>query len=67
MLAGINQAKKSYAEFGQGSYGRYYWHGVADQAAGTISRKLLCLPLRAKIRATTLLAMGAFSSALAMR
>ena len=36
ILAGANQANKSYPEFGQGArgYGRYYWHAVADQAVG---------------------------------
>jgi hypothetical protein len=36
ILAGVGQAKESYPEFGQGAkgYGRYYWHGVADQAVG---------------------------------
>ena len=36
ILAGVSQAKNSYPEFGQGAkgYGRYYWHGGADQAVG---------------------------------
>lgn len=33
--AGISQAGKKYPAFGQGAagYGRYYWHGFADQAS----------------------------------
>ncbi|HEY4818278.1 MAG TPA: hypothetical protein VIH67_12675 [Candidatus Acidoferrum sp.] len=34
ILSGVSQANNSYPEFGHGgkAFGRYYWHGVADQA-----------------------------------
>src|SRR5262249_4840933 len=43
MLAGVGQAKNSYPEFGQGAkgYGRYYWHGVADQAVGNYFKEAI--------------------------
>jgi hypothetical protein len=34
IISGVSQANNSYPEFGRGgkAFGRYYWHGVADQA-----------------------------------
>lgn len=34
IISGVSQANNSYPEFGHGgaAFGRYYWHGVADQA-----------------------------------
>lgn len=36
LISGVSQANNSYPEFGHGAkaFGRYYWHGVADQAVG---------------------------------
>jgi hypothetical protein len=36
IISGVSQANNSYPEFGHGAkaFGRYYWHGVADQAVG---------------------------------
>jgi hypothetical protein len=36
IISGVSQANNSYPEFGDGgkAFGRYYWHGVADQAVG---------------------------------
>jgi hypothetical protein len=38
ILAGIGQSQKSYPEFRQGAagYGRYYWHGFADNVGGNL-------------------------------
>ena len=36
IISGVSQARNSYPEFGHGAkaFGRYYWHGVADQTVG---------------------------------
>jgi hypothetical protein len=36
IISGVSQANNSYPEFGRGgkAFGRYYWHGVADQTVG---------------------------------
>jgi hypothetical protein len=36
IISGVSQANNAYPEFGHGAkgFGRYYWHGVADQAVG---------------------------------
>jgi hypothetical protein len=36
IISGVSQANNSYPEFGHGAkaFGRYYWHGVADQTVG---------------------------------
>jgi hypothetical protein len=69
MLAGIGQAKNSNPEFGQGGkgYGRYYWHGVADQAVGNYFTEAIVPAVTREDPRYYTLGTGVFLSAQVMR